>query len=113
TAVAAIHDRYLRMMQTTRKAVAREFLKDPAATPAWVESPKKQVVVKPDFFTLANRRAQVRFLVKLVVQAQPDIAATMVTPYVEFTDQDSKTWFNKPRAQEQGKESSAGVAVQQ
>ncbi len=96
TAVAAIHDRYLRMMQTTRKAVAREFLKDPAATPAWVESPKKQVVVKPDFFTLANRRAQVRFLVKLVVQAQPDIAATMVTPYVEFTDQDSKTWFNKP-----------------
>ena len=96
TAVAAIHDRYLRMMQTTRKAVAREFLKDPAANPAWIETPKKQVVVKPDFFTLASRRAQVRFLVQLVVEAQSDISSTMGTPYVDFTDQDSKTWFNKP-----------------
>jgi Domain of unknown function (DUF4157)/Putative peptidoglycan binding domain len=96
TAVAAVHDRYLTMMRTTRKAVAREFVKDPAATPEWKESPKKQVAVKPVFFGLPSRRSQVRFLVQLVVEAQPDISSTMVPAYVEFTDQDSKTWFAKP-----------------
>jgi hypothetical protein len=93
--VAAIHDRYARMMVTTEKDTPREFVKDPAGTPEWKESDKK-IIVKPAFFTLGTRRAQVRFLVELVVKAQSDISATMVPGYVDFTDNESKSWVNKP-----------------
>lgn len=95
TAVAAIHDRYQRMMRTTLKRTGREFSKSDKVPSAWNETAPKGLVVHPDFFK-KSRRSQVRFLVELVVQAQPDISAGLVPAYVSFTDEDSKTWFNKP-----------------
>jgi hypothetical protein len=96
TEVAAIHQRFERMMRLTSKKVPREVLKNAVAPPEWKEAAPKQIIVRPNFFSLPSRRAQVRFLVELLVKAQPDISATMVGAYVDFTDQDAKTWFTKP-----------------
>jgi peptidoglycan hydrolase-like protein with peptidoglycan-binding domain len=94
TEVAAIHERYFRMNRFTEKRVAREFVKDDAATPEWKDSPAK-VVVNNAFFSKAPR-ARVRFLVELLVKAQPDISSAAEPAYVAFADADAKTWFDKP-----------------
>lgn len=95
TEVAAIHDRFFRLSQLTEKSKARDFKRDDAASPEWKEAPP-QVVVNKAFFDLKTARERVRFLVDLLVKAQPDISAAAAPAYIAFTADDAVKWFNKP-----------------
>jgi hypothetical protein len=97
TAVAALHDHFRVMRVASLKRVAREMTQSTTAAPEWVDSPPAhRVVVPPSFFTSMGRRQRVRFLVKLMAQAQPGISSAAVPAYVEFTDEAAKVWTDQP-----------------
>jgi len=94
TAVAAVHDHYVTMKAVTKKNIGRELTESATAVPEWVDRARVHtVVVPPGFFTGMGPRDRVRFLVKLLVQAQPGVSRAAVPSYVSLTEKIAKTFF--------------------
>jgi peptidoglycan hydrolase-like protein with peptidoglycan-binding domain len=82
------------------RTVARDakFILDTTGklSPQWdLFKAPQEITVLEDFFKLGPR-ARVKFLLKLLVAATPHIASGLEDSYVNFIDEESKTWFNKP-----------------
>jgi len=98
TAVAALHDHFRVMRVSSLKRFAREMTQSATTAPEWVDShPAHRVVVPPTFFTSMGRRERVRFLVKLMAQAQPGVSPAAVPAYVEYTDEMAKLFTDQPK----------------
>ena len=80
--MSAIHDRYHTMTNAMRKT-SISVTKDPAGMDAWEAGPGMNVTVSQAFFNLGDIKAQTDFLVRLLVEATPDISAELVPKYVE------------------------------
>ena len=67
-----------------------------SSSPRWdLFKAPQEITVLEDFFKLGPR-ARVKFLLKLLVEATPHIASGLEDSYVNFIDEESKTWFTKP-----------------
>jgi len=96
-AVAAIHDRMRRMMNST--TLDREVTLDttPGSTGSWQDQPTpKPSASVPASFVKLSRRKQVEALLALLVHAQMDIFPDAEPLYVKFIIADAKTWFDRP-----------------
>jgi peptidoglycan hydrolase-like protein with peptidoglycan-binding domain len=94
TTVAALHDHYVKMKAVTKKNVGRAMSESATAAPEWIDrGPTHAVVVPPRFFGGMGPRDRVRFLAKLLVQAQPGISSAAVPAYVSLTEKIATTFF--------------------